>query len=121
MFKKRIIAPGIALFLLIVAISATSVLSQKGAFLSTKSSNGTYQVLLTGSLDRPKVLLLDHSVELKAIKSGQPLLDSLEVHTGDWLDPSFNELFPQSRWVTDNALQFYHPMHHSNSDDTCSR
>lgn len=76
-------------------------------FLTTSSPRGVYTVILSGRKDRPTLPIVDHSVKLDVLKSGKPFLSRRELYSGDSLDASFDEWYPQHQWVTEQSLQFY--------------
>ena len=51
--------------------------------------------------------MVDHTVRLDVIKRGKPLVASRKLYSGDWLDASFNEWYPDHHWVSDQSVQFY--------------
>lgn len=60
-----------------------------------------------GRGDRPTLPIFDHSVVLEIVKRGKPFLSRRELYSGDWLDASFREWYPEHQWVTEQSLQFY--------------
>ena len=82
-------------------------LSQSKPFRTTSSPGGVYTVVLSGRSDRPKVPIVDHKVLMDVVKSGKPFLSGKELYSGDSLDASFDEWFPEYQWVTEKSLQFY--------------
>ena len=80
---------------------------QRQVFLSTTSPKGSYVVSLTGRRDRPRMPLLSNEVYFSASKEGKEYLTKEFFHYGDWFDPSFDDLYPQQKWVEENVVQFY--------------
>jgi hypothetical protein len=80
---------------------------QTETFLTTSSPNGTYIVRLTGRKDRPKILFVTHEVFFSVTKNGKEFLSNKYIHSGDWLDASFDSSYPQHAWVNEDRLHFY--------------
>lgn len=82
-------------------------ISKRQVFLSTSSPKGSYVVSLTGRRDRPKFPLRSNEVYFSVSKAGKEYLTNEFFHFGDWFDPSFDDLYPQQKWVEENVVQFY--------------
>lgn len=108
---KRVIGWALAgyafLGILLGSLVAYSFVLQSSAFLTTTSPQGTYTIDFTGQRDRPVVPLVDHSVRFNVFKDGKPFASDKDLHSGDWLDPSFDLLFPQHQWLSDKTLHLY--------------
>lgn len=89
------------------SVALFKIAAQSEAFLSTTSPKGTYTVQLTGLKDRPKVPFVSHKVLFSVSKGDKVLLSNEYLHSGDWLDPSFDLSYPEHRWVSDDILHFY--------------
>ena len=89
------------------AVQVVNTTRKRVVFLTTSSPNGTYVVRLAGQKDRPKVPVVSHAVIFSVTKDGEPLLTDNLLHSADWLDSSFDLLYPQHYWVKENVLQFY--------------
>lgn len=89
------------------SLAVYSFVFQRSAFLTTSSPQGTYTISFMGQRGRPLVPLVNHSVSFKVLKGGKPLVSDRDLHSGDWLDPSFDILFPQHAWSNDKTLHLY--------------
>lgn len=89
------------------SITFFRVTSQSDVFLSTTSPQGTYTVRLTGQKGRPKIPFAVHQVFFSVDLDSKVFLLDQYFHSGDWLDPSFNHLYPEHRWLGEDILQFY--------------
>ena len=111
MFENRVIVNLILLFTFIgIAVGSVTLLKMSGQsepFLSTTSPKETYVVRLTGRKDRPRVPFRVHQVLFSVSSDEKVLLADKHLHSGDWLDPSFELWFPEHTWVSDDVLQFY--------------
>jgi hypothetical protein len=111
MSGKRMIWGIASLVAFVVAVvgSVTLVRTTKSAepFLTTTSPKGTYTVRLTGRKDRPRIPFVEHGVRFSVTKGEKPFLADKFLHSGDWLDPSFELWYPENSWLTENILQFY--------------
>jgi len=111
MSGKRIIW-GIALLVTFVVAAVGSVILVRtlipaGPFLTTTSPKGTYTVRLTGRKDRPRIPFVNHEVRFSVTKGEKLFLSDKFLHSGDWLDPSFELWYPENSWFSENILQFY--------------
>ena len=102
----------IALLVTFVAAAVGSVTLVKTIipaepFLTTTSPKGTYTVRLTGRKDRPRIPFVDHKVRFSVTKGEKLFLADKFLHSGDWLDPSFELWYPENSWLSENILQFY--------------
>ena len=61
---------------------------------------------LKGDPTGPLQPIIDHSVYFDLIRDEQPVLVNKYLHSGDWLDPSFNDLYKQHNWVTNSLIRF---------------
>lgn len=76
-------------------------------FLTTSSPGKTYTVHLAGQKDRPHIPAISHKVYFSVLKNSENFLSDKQVHSGDWLDPSFEISYPRHTWVSENVLSFY--------------
>ena len=74
-------------------------------FFNTSSPGGTYTVNLTGRKERP--YFFTNTVNYHVLKNGKPFLPSRYLHSGDFLDISFELAYPNHRWVNENVVQLY--------------
>jgi hypothetical protein len=107
--NKAILRLSLLLTFVMTALASAAIVSrcQRDVVLTTSSPKGTYTVRLTGQRDRPKVPLLSHQVLFSVNKDGKEVLTNEYLHSGDWLDPSFDVLYPQHNWVREDMLHFY--------------
>jgi hypothetical protein len=76
-------------------------------FLSISSPDKTYSITFSGQRDRPTFPFKDHSVYMEIRKAGEFVRRSTKFLSGDWLDPSFDMLFPNHQWIGNNTLLLY--------------
>lgn len=74
-------------------------------FFVTESPDSTYTVNLFGQKERPAFFTVE--VGVTVLKDKTPFLPYQTLHSGDFMDLSFELGYPDSRWVGDNVLQFY--------------
>ena len=92
---------------ILLSLTLYELATRTRPFLTTSSPKGTYTVLLTGRQSRPRLPFVTHSVWLTALKNGQTHLPYKHLLSGDWFDPSFEILYPQYTWESDNVLHFH--------------
>ena len=111
MFKNKAIVTLALLFTFVGAaigsLTLFKITTQSEAFLSTSSPRGTYTVRLTGRKDRPRVPFVNHQVFFSVSRGEKVFLANKYLHSGDWLDPSFDLWYPEHKWVSEDILQFY--------------
>jgi hypothetical protein len=78
---------------------------ESNPFFTTPSPGGTYTVELTGQKRRP--LFFTNTVNYHVLKNGQPFIQSTYIHSGDFMDISFELAYPNHRWVSGDTLQLY--------------
>ncbi|HKG48727.1 MAG TPA: hypothetical protein VKB02_18475 [Pyrinomonadaceae bacterium] len=100
-------ASAIALTAIVCLLTMYSSRGETGVFLTTSSPSGTYRVTLSGGQHRPRVPLIDHVVFIGVSKFGKTVFQNKELYSGDWLDASFDDWYPQHQWVSDQSLVFY--------------
>ena len=74
-------------------------------FFVIPSPGGTYTVKLTGQKQRP--FFFTNTVNYHALKNGRPFIPSTYIHSGDFMDISFELAYPNYRWPSENILQLY--------------
>ncbi len=111
MFKNKATANVALLFTFIsVAVASVAVVkrtTQNDPFLTTSSPKGIYRVSFIGQQSRPKVPFVSNEVVFSVTKNGSDFLKNKYFHSGDWLDPSFDLLYPQHQWRRDDLVHFY--------------
>jgi hypothetical protein len=76
-------------------------------FLVTSSPKGTYAVAFTGDRERPKYPFITHHVMYSVTKNQKDYLDPTSIHSGDWMDASFELQYPDYQWVSEDILQLF--------------
>ena len=79
--------------------------AESNPFFTTSSLGGTYTVKLTGHKQRP--FFFTNTVNYHISKNGQPFIPSTYIHSGDFMDISFELAYPDHRWLSGNTLQLY--------------
>ncbi|MGI9164906.1 MAG: hypothetical protein ACR2G5_00705 [Pyrinomonadaceae bacterium] len=78
---------------------------ESNPFFVTSSPGGTYTVKLTGQKQRP--FFFTNTVNYHASKNEQPFIPSTYIHSGDFMDISFELAYPNHRWLSEYTLQLY--------------
>src|SRR5829696_1819241 len=111
MSGKRLIGRLALLFAFIVAavgsVTVFQAIRPGEPFLSTTSPQGTYTVQLTGQQDRPRIPFVEHEVRFSVTRDEKAHLANKFLHSGDWMDPSFELWYPEHSWLNEHVLQFY--------------
>ncbi|MCA1568078.1 MAG: hypothetical protein LC803_21035 [Acidobacteria bacterium] len=89
-------------------------IAQPHVFLTTSSPGKTYTVSLAGNKDRPHIPAISHEVRFNVLKRTETFLSDDHLFSGDWLDPSFEVLYPQHNWISENVLRFGRAEYFSN-------
>jgi len=84
-------------------------------FLTTSSPGGNYTLALKGQKTRPVFFTVE--VRFDVMKSGTPLLSNMFLFSADGMDPPFESLYPNQRWIDDHSIQFYREENLRNSPD----
>ena len=92
--------------LLVTALVAWALLRKRPVISEIASPNGDLVLRLTGDPTRATTPFRDHSVYFDLSRNAQPVLSNKFLHFGDWLDPSFNDLYTQHRWLSNTTIQF---------------
>lgn len=103
---KWLLSIGAICLVLIISLLVYRWVTPDPVFFTTSSPRGTYTIELSGRKERA-VLPISQTVHFSTLKNGKPLLSNKYLHSGDWLDPSFEILYPDHRWVGENILKFY--------------
>ena len=102
----RVIAVTGCCILGLIVVAYYCLQGRPSVFFTTSSPNGTYSVSLKG--DERRTLLLPHEVRADVLKSGRPFVSNIFMHSShNAFDLSFEAGFPDARWLSDNALEFY--------------
>lgn len=75
-------------------------------FFTTSSPADTYTVNLSGRKERP-FIFGTHEVRFDVLKNKKNFVYDQYLHSGDFMDTSFEEKFNQHKWVDENILRFY--------------
>lgn len=90
----------------IVGLIVTRAYFARPLFSTITSPDGALSLRLRGDPTGPIQPIIDHSVYFDLFHKGQPVLINKYLHSGDWFDPSFNNLYRQHDWVTNSAIRF---------------
>lgn len=108
--QKRLIAILVSVMVLagasLVGVTVLRALFARPLFSTIPSPDGALSLRLKGDPTGPIQPIIDHSVSFDLFHNGQPVLVNKFVHSGDWLDPSFNDLYRQHDWVTNSVIRF---------------
>lgn len=102
----------IVCFLVVTFLTTLVLYKQWGhfnPFLTTKSPKENYIVNLYGHKERP--LFFTTEVHFEIVKEGELYVTDELLHSGDSMDVSFESGYPNYRWLSENALQFYDEIH----------
>lgn len=72
-----------------------------------ESPDKTYVLHLRGSTSRPDVPLIEHSVYFDLYRHGKQVVREGKLHSGDWFDPAFENLYGDYTWVNSSTLIFH--------------
>jgi hypothetical protein len=92
---------------MVIAVALVNATRQIEPFLTTSSPNGTYTVRLTGRKGRPTILFRTNQVFFSVTRNAKEFLSNKHIHSGDWLDPSFDSSYPQYEWLSEDRLHFF--------------
>ena len=92
--------------LLVTGLVAWALLRKRPVISEIASPNGDLTLRLTGDPTMPMTPFRDHWVYFDLSRNAKPVLADRFLHFGDWLDPSFNFLYTQHRWPSNNMIQF---------------
>jgi len=100
--------------IILLIVLAAGVITYKWMFesvwLTTSSPNKTYTVELTGDKGRGG-LIIPSVVGYRVFKDSQITAKNSRVHSGDWMDISFELAYPEHAWVNENVLRFWRNPH----------
>lgn len=77
----------------------------KPPFFTTVSPEKNYTVQLYGQKERPAFFTVE--VGMVVLKNGYVFWPYQTLHSGDFMDLSFELGWPEHRWIGNNILQFY--------------
>jgi hypothetical protein len=107
--------PQAALVLLLVSSSCHG---PEADYLTFFSPQKTYQIDLSGDLTTPARAFLRHRTFLEVKRNGAILVPKQLLGSADMLDSGFNEKYPKSHWIDENALRLYGGHEGANAVDT---
>ena len=87
-------------------------------FSNIASPDGTTSVRLKGYPNRPINPITSNYVYFDFFRNGNPVATAKYLHSGDSLDPSFNDSYSQHNWVSNSVLRF---SRENVSADKCDR
>lgn len=93
---------GVGVWLLWLRVTAIN-----SVFLTTTSPAQTYTVRISGRKERPRVPFVMNTSWFSVNKGSEDFLQNEYLHSGDWLDPSFDILYPEHNWPSENVLHFF--------------
>lgn len=93
---------GVGLWLLWLRIAAIN-----SVFLTTTSPAQTYTVRISGRQNRPRLPVVTHMAWFSVTRGSEAFLVNEYLHSGDWLDPSFDIAYPQQNWPSENVLHLF--------------
>lgn len=70
------------------------------------SPNGKYRIELYGDKERPWLPFYENSVKADVVSNGVRNR-GLHIHTGDWMDSSFDLTYQKFRWHNERVLGFH--------------
>ena len=76
-------------------------------FSTIESPDKTYVVHLRGKRTRPAFPWMMHWVYCDLYRNGQQVIRRRQLHSGDWLDPGFDDLYSNHTWISSSALMFH--------------
>jgi hypothetical protein len=99
---------------LLVALAAGIVihwwLLDSPVWLSSVSPNQNFTVQLTGDKGRGG-FFIPTVVKYNVLKNGTLIAKDRVVHSGDFMDISFELAYPEHAWINENTLQFWSNRH----------
>ena len=96
----------------LTAVVASGVLGlamvwvRQPVFSTITSPDGVVSVQLKGYPNRPINPITTNSVYYDLFRDGQPIVSDKYLHSGDTLEPSFNESYKLHNWVSNSVLRF---------------
>ena len=82
----------------------------ESVWLTTSSPNKTYTVELTGDKGRGG-LIISSVVGYRVFKDSKLVAKNWWIHSGDWMDVSFELAYPEHAWISENVLRFWRNPH----------
>src|SRR5437764_2067841 len=92
--------------LLICVLLYTVVAKPLPVFLTTASPEKIYSVSLKGQKTQP--LFFTAKVRFGVLKNGAPFVSDRLLHSADSEDLPFQFRYPNTRWINEHCLQFFH-------------
>jgi hypothetical protein len=90
----------------VVGLLAWTVFWRRPLIASSNSPDGQLLLRLKGDPTHPNQPLIDSTVYFDLYRDEQPVLLNKYLHSGDDFDPSFNDLYPQRRWISNSVIRF---------------
>lgn len=104
---KRIIALSAFIGAISLSIFLFMKVSRGPLIATTESPDKTYKLQLHGRKSRPMVPILEHAVYFDLFRRGTEVSSRQKLHSGDWFDPAFENLYTDHSWVNNSTLMFY--------------
>ncbi len=101
------------IIILLIVLAAGTVIYKwffESVWLTTSSPNKTYTVELTGDKSRGG-FIIPSVVGYRVFKDNEIVAKNSSVHSGDWMDISFELAYPEHAWVSENVLRFWRNPH----------
>jgi len=116
--SRRLVALGTFVGAIVLSIFAFRTAGHRPVFFTTESPDKTYVVLLRGKEFRPRLPITEHSVYSDVYRHGELVTSGRELHSGDWFDPAFENLYNGYEWVNSSTLMFHRRRGHEGAFDT---
>jgi hypothetical protein len=101
------------IIILLIVLTAGVIIYKwmfESVWFTTSSPNKTYTVKLTGNKGRGG-LIIPSVVGYRVFKDNQIVAKNSWVHSGDWMDISFELAYSEHAWVSENVLRFWRNPH----------
>jgi hypothetical protein len=102
----RILLLVVALSGCVLALITWTVFGRRPLIASLRSPDDQLVLRLKGDPTRPNQPIFDSTVYFDLFRGEQPVLLDKYLHSGDFFDPCFNDLYPQHRWISNSAIRF---------------
>lgn len=115
---KGIVALGAFLGAVAISICVFATMGHALLISTITSPDNTYVVNLSGRKSRPVLPIIEHAVYVDLFRHGQPIMRGRKLHSGDWFDPAFENLYPEYSWENISTLKFHRGKEPEQSWDT---
>lgn len=104
---KGIVALGAFVGAVAISICVFATMGQAPLISTITSPDNTYVVNLSGRKSRPLLPIIEHAVYVDLFRHSQPIMRGRKLHSGDWFDPAFENLYPHHSWENTSTLKFH--------------